>query len=157
GVSVVSSVVAPAFAQCPPREIDKVTAADGPPEMNFFGYAVDLSGDTLVVGSWMDDNERGVKAGRVYVYTRGGDAWVPSAKLVGADTTAGDGFGVSVALSADTLVIGALEHAGQDAPGAGAAYVFTRANGEWTQQAKLTAPNGAAHDHFGSAAALDAD
>ena len=61
--------------------------------------------------------------------------WEEEAKLLASDGTAGDLFGVSVALGSDIAVIGAY---GDDDSGSesGSAYVFTRTAGVWTEQAK---------------------
>ncbi|EPY00121.1 FG-GAP repeat protein, partial [Magnetospirillum fulvum] len=80
-------------------------------------------------------------AGALYVFTRSGGTWTQASKLTASDKAAGDNFGSSVSLSSDgnTAVVGA---SGADPGGisnAGAAYVFTRSGGTWTQQAKLTA------------------
>lgn len=66
-------------------------------------------------------------------------------KLTAGDAEAGDGFGHGVSVSGDTVMVGALnEDAG--GPGAGAAYVFTRTAGVWTQQQKLTAGDAEEND-----------
>ena len=80
-------------------------------------------------------------------------AQTPQAKLTASDGAAGDNFGVGVAISGDTLVVGAFA----DDAGAGSAYVYTRTGGVWTQQAKLTAADGAAGDLFGISVAVSGD
>jgi len=131
----------------------KLTAADGAAN-DYFGRAVAIDGDTLVVGAHQDD-DKGSASGSAYVFTRTGGTWTQQAKLVPADGTAGDYFGFAVAVDADTIVVGAY---GDDDKGAdsGSAYVFTRTGATWTQQAKLTAPDGTANDYFGHAVAVDA-
>ena len=81
---------------------------------------------------------------------------VEEARFSGSDTAAGDLFGSAVALDGVTLVAGA-PHAGPNERGA--AYVFTRVNGAWSQQAKLVATIGpvASFDHFGGAVAIAGD
>ncbi|HNU43663.1 MAG TPA: FG-GAP repeat protein, partial [Phycisphaerae bacterium] len=78
------------------------------------------------------------------------------AKLTAADAAASDRFGYSVAVSGDTAVIGAY---GDDDGGssAGSAYVFVRAGGAWSQQAKLTAADAAQGDEFGYSVAVSGD
>ncbi|KPK47352.1 MAG: hypothetical protein AMS22_16695, partial [Thiotrichales bacterium SG8_50] len=73
--------------------------------------------------------------------------------LVADDGSANDFFAFSVALAGDTAVIGAQ---GDDDNGgnSGAAYVFDRTGSGWSQQAKLTAEDGAAGDQFGGSVAL---
>ncbi len=94
-----------------------------------FGRAVALSGDTLVVGVYYDEDPNGDHAGSVYVFERG-SGWAggganQAAKLAPDDGDSGDYFGYAVALSGDTLVVGAYYD--DDAAGnAGAAYVFVR-------------------------------
>ena len=65
------------------------------------------------------------------------------AKLTASDAAAGDRFGISVAVSGETAVIGSP---GDDdaASASGSAYVFVRSGGTWSQQAKLTASDAAA-------------
>ena len=120
-----------------------------------FGYSVALSGDTLVVGAvgeGGDDNSK-PDAGAVYVFTRDNDGeWVQQDLLRASNADAKDQFGFSVALSGDTLVVGAVGEGGDDnsKPDAGAVYVFTRDNdGEWVQQDLLRASNADAGDLFG--------
>jgi hypothetical protein len=120
-----------------------------------FGYWVDLEGDTLVVGAPLED-----RTGIAYVFTRTGGVWSQQAALKASNARAGDWFGSSVALSGDTLIVGArFEDSGAtgidgsqsdtSAPDSGAAYVFTRAGELWSQQAYLKASNTRAGDQFG--------
>jgi hypothetical protein len=119
----------------------KLTAADGA-AYKYFGQSVAVSGDTAVIGATRED----IYTGSAYVFTRTGGVWSQQQKLLVGDGTAGDYFGHSVAVSGDTAVVGAS----YDNNKIGSAYVFTRAaDGTWSQQAKLTAADGAANDHFG--------
>jgi hypothetical protein len=129
----------------------KLTATDGAAG-DEFGYSVALSGDTAVIGAARDDDE-GNDSGSAYVFTRAGTNWSQQAKLTAADGAAGDVFSISVALSGNTVVIGAdlNDNKGDNS---GAAYVFTRSGTTWSQQAKLTADDGAADDIFGIRVAL---
>src|SRR5439155_580953 len=80
--------------------------------------------------------------------------WTQEAKLTASDGAAGDNFGYSVAMDGDTAVVGSRS---DDTPGgqnAGSAYVFVRTGTIWTQQAKLTASDGAAFDLFGQSVAV---
>lgn len=73
---------------------------------DFFGNSVSLSGDTAAVGSWGDDDS-GNSSGSAYVFTHDGSGnWTEEAKLLASDANAGDGFGFSVSVSADTAIIG---------------------------------------------------
>jgi len=133
---------------------------------DFFGFRVAIAGDTVVVGAYGEDsnavggetNNSAGQAGAVYVFTRSAGAWIQQAYLKASNAQAGDQFGRSVAVSGDTVVVGAYLEAGSvgggeadnSAPGAGAAYVFTRNAGAWTQQAYLKASNGETGDNFGA-------
>ena len=90
------------------------------------------------------------------MFTRSGATWTQQAKLTASDGAEDDWFGRSVAVDGDTAVTGAP---GDDDNGSvsGSAYVFTRSGGIWTQQAKLTASDGAADDAFGFSVAVDGD
>jgi hypothetical protein len=128
----------------------KLTASDGA-EADQFGISVAVSGDTAVVGAYGDD-DNGRSSGSAYVFVRAGGAWSQQAKLLAGDGAAIDELGVSVAVSGDTALIGAVFEADR-----GAAYVFVRDGASWSEQAKLTAADGAQSDNFGNAVALSGD
>jgi hypothetical protein len=136
-----------------PAAVRKLLAEDGAAGDRFGNVSV--SGDTAVIGAGSDD-DNGDESGSAYVFVRAADGtWSQQAKLTAADGAAIDCFGWSVAVSGGTAVIGA---AGDDDNGdqSGSAYVFVRAvDGTWSQQAKLTAPDGAAEDLFGISVAVD--
>jgi hypothetical protein len=137
----------------------KLWAGDGEAG-DFFGAAVALDGDTLVVGAVGDDIGANYDQGSVYVFTRVSGWWADQQKLTANDGAAGDSLGYSVALGGDTLVAGAYADDTGSNVEQGSAYVFTRSGGAqpaWTQQQKLSASDGAAGDSFGSAVALDDD
>jgi hypothetical protein len=138
----------------PENEVAKLMASDAVDGDNF-GWSVAVSGDTAVIGARYEDTG-GSYAGAAYVFTRSGGAWVEQAKLMASDAQSSDYFGGSVAVSGDTAVIGArLEDTGGS--GAGAAYVFTRTGGSWTQQAKLMASDAQSSDYFGGSVAVSGD
>ncbi|MFH1418536.1 MAG: FG-GAP repeat protein [Planctomycetota bacterium] len=132
----------------------KLTASDAAAQ-DFFGFPVALSGDTALIGAYLDD-DGGTSSGSAYVFVRTGVAWTQQAKLTASDAAEGDAFGVSVSLSDDTAVVGAY---GDDDAGSasGSAYVFTRTGVVWTQQAKLTASDPEGNASFGYAAAVSGD
>ena len=141
-----------------------------PQQGDGFGTSLALSGegDTLAVGAPGEGNPQSV-GGTVYVFTRSGDRWNPQQSLNAQAPDMGDRFGETLALSQDgnTLAVGALREAGDASTingpvnnnlrGSGAAYVFTRAGGAWTQQAYVKASNPDSFDNFGRALALSAD
>lgn len=116
-----------------------------------FGRAVAISGDSLVVGA----NFIASRRGSAFVFTRSGANWNPLTELIPNDGQANDRFGFAVAVAEDTIVIGSPQPFTDGE--AGAAYVFTRENGEWNQQAKLVADDGAAGDQFGTGVAVQGD
>ncbi|MDH5376811.1 MAG: FG-GAP repeat protein [Gammaproteobacteria bacterium] len=142
-----------------------------------FGASVALSGDTLAVGASREagdanstaanPNDNASAAGAVYVFTGSGANWTQQAYLKASNAGGGDGFGQSVALSGDTLAVGASNEDGDEnstaanpndnASSAGAAYLFTRSGANWSQQAYLKASNVGADDTFGTSVALSGD
>jgi cysteine-rich repeat protein len=148
-----------------------------------FGWSLALSADgsTLAVGTYGEDSaatgidgeqasEAAPQAGAVYVFVRRDSTWIQQAYVKASNTEADDHFGRSVALSADgsTLAVGASaedgaatgvggDEANNAALHAGAAYVFTRSGGTWSQQAYVKASNTGGDDRFGESVALSAD
>lgn len=142
----------------------KLTAEDGEAG-DFFGRSVTVSSDgtTAIVGARRDENPQGGEAGAAYVFDRSGDGWTEQAKLISedlADTSQiRTAFGSSVAVSEDgtTAIIGAGLDDNLDGTRAGSAYVFTRSDDTWTQQAKLVAGDGGFNDFFGFSVAVSDD
>ncbi len=120
---------------------------------HFFGSSIALQNGRAVIGASGVSN-KGANSGKVYVFEDSGANWPQTASFQGGDTTAGHYFGGSVALSGDTLVVGASGVSGSGS-NSGAAYVFKLGSG-WTQQAKLTAPapDAAAQLFFGYSALM---
>ncbi len=144
---------------------------------DYFGWSVAVSGDTAVVGAFREDSsttgfnstpdENASASGAAYVFTRSGSTWSQQAYLKASNTGADDYFGYIVAVSGDTVVVGAAGEASsttgvnstpnENALYSGAAYVFTRSGSAWSQQAYLKASNAAAEDSFGSSVAVSGD
>jgi Bacterial Ig domain/FG-GAP repeat len=129
-----------------------IAAPGGQGSNESFGSSLSLSGGSLAVGSPGYGSPG--DSGAVYVFTRGGSGWSRQGPRLRLASPAGDDqFGVSVALDGDTLLAGAP---GRGASNTGAAYVYTRSGGSWTQHQPLTAPDpvkGA--DRFGASVTLD--
>lgn len=134
----------------------KLPAADASVE-DSFGQSLVLSGDTAVVGAFRDDVGSNMDQGSVYVFTRSGGDWTLQQKITAADGGFFERFGNAVALSGDTLVVGAREAKVGANYFQGSAYVFTRTDGVWTEQQKLTASDGAESDSFGFSVAVSGD
>lgn len=122
----------------------ELTAADGA-YGDEFGWSLTLSGAILAVSAVKHDGN-----GAVYVFGDTGGTWSQRAELTAADGAANDYFGDKIALSGTRLVVGAPGHAAQK----GAAYVFADTGRAWSQQAELTASDGAPGNCFGWAVGL---
>lgn len=120
-----------------------------------YGCALAISGDTLVVGMCRA-GAGAAEAGAAYVYQRTGVTWASQGRLTEAVVVAEGYFGKSVAVSGDTIVVGAPGLFGGNAR-TGCAYVFTRTMGTWTQQARLTGSDSQLSDEFGIGVAVDGD
>lgn len=137
-----------------PEETQKLIAGDGG-FFHLFGSSVAVDGQTAAVGALLDD-DNGLASGSVYVYVRSGGVWTRQTKLRADDGAAGDLFGISVSIWGDTVAVGAAHVAGTDGP-MGAVYIFVRDGGEWTQEARLVAADGAVNDLFGTGVAVHGD
>jgi hypothetical protein len=150
---------------------------------DFFGLSVSLSGDTLAVaapeesscamGANGNQADNGcLSAGAVYVFTRAGSTWSQQAYVKASNTNFGNIFGWSVSVSGNTLAVGAPNErscasgingnqldngCGGTGIGAGAAYIFTRSENVWTQEAYVKASNTRAGHSFGNHVSLDGD
>jgi len=121
--------------------------------VSLFGVSVSLDEDTALIGAPFD-NVNGPISGSAYVFVRDDGMWTQQGpKLTPLDGATGDFFG-SVSLDEDTALIGAAQ---AFTVKNGAAYVFVRDDGIWTEEAKLLASDGAASDGFGGTVSLDED
>ena len=159
------------------------------PRANHFGHAVAISGDTIVIGAPYEDScstsistvaatDNGCSgAGASYIFVRTGTTWTFQMYLKAPNADAGSMitpmpagyFGCAVAISSDTIVIGAYGEgscstsistvaATDNGCGAsGATYVYVRTGTTWTFQKYLKAPNAGAADMFGRAVAISED
>jgi FG-GAP repeat len=130
----------------------KLVASDGL-STDEFGYAVALQGTTAVIGAPFATTSV-AEAGLVYVFTQSGGVWTQATELSQTAPTGSDRFGISVALSGTTAVVGAPGHRIGLNNGAGAAYVLTGSGSSWTGFPAISAADGAASDQFGTAVAL---
>lgn len=132
----------------------------------FHGFSVAIDGDTMAVGAYSQDIGFGA-TGAVSVYTRSGGVWTYRTTFTSANIDVGDEFGKSVAISGDTIVVGAPKESGaatgvNGAPDntlvdAGAAYVFTGSGATWLQQAYLKASNTKSNNVFGTSVSISGD
>ncbi|HEX7184032.1 MAG TPA: FG-GAP repeat protein [Thermoanaerobaculia bacterium] len=134
----------------------QLTAPDGRPG-DFFGGSVAVSGGRVLVTARRYDVGGVADAGAAFVFVRNGRDWDLEARLTASDPAPFDRFGTSVDLAGNTAVVGAWLDNPDEIPDAGAAYVFVREDGAWTEQAKLTAPDAETSDQFGSDVAVSGD
>lgn len=129
-----------------------------------FGASVAVGDDIIIIGSPLADG-MAAKGGSVFVFERIDGAWKQTAMLSPAGADVDDLFGAAVAISGDTIVVGAPgEDSSSDtvrdesASSAGAAYVFVSdGDGGWTEQDYLKSPLAANNDFFGTSVAIDGD
>ena len=130
-----------------------------------FGSAVGVSGDTVVVAAPYEDVDGHLNEGAAYVFVEPAGGWsgalTQSAKLLSPFGKEGDQVGSSVAISGDTVFVGAPGDDFLSQPSRGAAYVFVRPTGGWSGQpppaARLLASDGQAYDQLGRQAAASGD
>ncbi|HJT98097.1 MAG TPA: FG-GAP repeat protein [Rhodanobacteraceae bacterium] len=115
-----------------------------------FGYAVALHGRTAMIGAQQAEIGDNTSQGAVYVYTQADDGtWSRTQKLVADDGQSADTFGHAIAFEGNTALIGAYAALVGENFSQGAVYVFTLANGTWTQTQKLVANDGQMFENFG--------
>lgn len=120
-----------------------------------FGYAVAINGNYAVVGAYSDSvGNNGYYVGSAYIYKKISGNWILHSRIIAADGMQGDEFGYSVAIDGDYIAIGAIDAHNAANATSGAVYVFMRNGGNWVQQAKLTASDGAAGYDFGVSVAI---
>ena len=120
-----------------------------------FGIAVDVVGDTIVVGAH-GDNDEGFQTGAVYVFRRNGTTWTEEQKLKASDAAPDSAFGASVALNGQTIAIGAPSES-SGALSSGAVYVFVNDGTSWQQQGKIKANSAMMNQQLGSTVSVSGD
>ncbi|MCY7356895.1 MAG: FG-GAP repeat protein [Rudanella sp.] len=138
-----------------PQQV-KLIASDGAAN-DIFGSSVAISGNYALVGAFRDDNGANTDQGSAYVFARSGTFWLQQPKLITSDGALDDQFGISVAISGDYALVGAYKDNIETNTDQGSAYVFVRSGSTWTQQARLTASDGALDDQFGISVAISGD
>jgi len=125
----------------------------------FFGGAVDVSGSRIIVGATQADPYDVTGPGQAYIFEGQGDSWKEKAVLSPDEDRTGDFFGSAVAISGGTAVVGAKFHDPNLGSGritnAGAAYVFTREEDGWDQQATLYPLDAVPFAEFGQSVDLE--
>jgi uncharacterized Zn-binding protein involved in type VI secretion len=168
---------------------DAYLKASNAESYDWFGISVAISGDTIVVGANQEESNQTVitntdgvasgvngagYSGAVYVFKKDGSGnWIQDAYLKASNAASMDSFGFYVAISGDTIVVGApgedssqttitntdgVASTDNTAGSSGAVYVFKKdASGNWIQDAYLKASNAEANDYFGRPVAINGD
>ncbi|PSP31334.1 hypothetical protein BRC64_10530 [Halobacteriales archaeon QH_10_67_22] len=139
-----------------PIQEAKLAAGDGD-SSDAFGQGVALDGERALVGAADDEDPNGAEAGSAYVFERTDAGWTQAAKLVPEDGDDGDRFGYQVALDGTTAVVTAYRDEDPSGERGGSAYIFERTDGEWVQEAKLSAGGADNGNRFGFTLSLDGD
>jgi hypothetical protein len=141
-----------------PCQVQFLTSGGGPLS-DAFGWSLAIDGDYLVVGAHADSSQV-QSGGVVYVYKRGPytlteGTWHVQAKLLPPNPKFEQGFGLSIDLDGDVLVVGAPGISFSDGSQVGEAYVFRRTGNVWTQVAQLVSSGSSEGDNFGASVAID--
>jgi len=150
--------------------------ASNPGAFDTFGSTVSIADDTVVVGATGEDSdatgvngnqadESAALSGAAYVFRRNGTIWSQEAYLKASNTEIGDGFGTSVAVAGERVLVGAGgedssaagangDQADNSVSASGAIYMFERTGTAWSQVAYLKASNPGMNDGFGNSVSI---
>ena len=123
---------------------------------DFFASSVSVSGETVVVGAYMDD-DGGSASGSAYVFVRSGMTWTQEAKLSANGGGAGDRFGYSVSVSGQRALVGAPYDDVNSMSDCGSAYVFGRSGTNWIQEYRFIGSDAGPADEIGNSVSLSHD
>ena len=135
-------------------ETAKVTAPNGA-EGDEFGISIALAAVPPCSGP-LATAPLVTTPGAAYVFERGDGKWVQMARVTPSDPARSNGLGFLSPRIHGAIVVGAPNHHGKGER-AGAAYVFERRAGEWTQAARMTASDAVPGMWFGNAVAISGD
>ncbi len=148
------------------NQVQKIVASDRE-ATDYFGYAVAISGDHIVVGAYSEDhdvagNTQMPSSGSAYIFRNNAGTWAEVQKIVASDRGPGDYFGYAVAISDDYVIVGAQRES-EDVSGgntlqfSGSAYVFKNNSGTWAEIKKLVANDREFDANFGASVAISGD
>lgn len=128
---------------------------------DIFGHHVSINNDgsVLIIGAPRTDPAGITDAGSAYIFSRSGTVWSQEEVLNSNDKASPDVFSTSVSISGDgtRVLVGSDLNSPNGLASAGAAYIFVKRAGAWSQEVKLTASDKAAGDNFGWRLALSRD
>lgn len=142
-------------------QVKKLTSA-GAAVGGGFGVTVSMSGDTALVGAWLEDPGAVNDAGAAYLFRRnqdGSNNWGQQSKLTASDGAESDRFGRAVWIRGDRAIVGAPDDDfAVNFEDSGSAYVFVRNQaGNWIEARKLIAGDPEQTDQFGSSVSIEGD
>ena len=129
-------------------EQQKLTASDANAGQEF-GRSVGVSGDTVVVGAPLDDDQNN-DAGSAYVFVRYDTSWLESDEVYAQNASVNDHFGTAVGISSDAILVGAPDDTGSQ----GEAFVFARLGTLWPRVLRIRSSDRADGDDFGASVAI---
>lgn len=132
----------------------KLTASDGITG-DQFGQSVSIDGDYIVVGAPGHDLTGGGE-GAAYIFEKPSTEWTDmteTVKITASDASTSDNFGREVSIRGEQAIVSAPDD-DDNGLASGSAYIFRRTTSTWTQEAKITASDGASNDYFGWSAAI---
>lgn len=130
----------------------KLTGSENSP-FDSFGLSVAVNGNTIVCGAFGNGEFNTITWGSAYVFTRTSNVWIETQKLAASDASDFNSFGTTVALSEDTIIVGAIGNAGFS----GAVYVFKFDGTRWVERQKLRAQDAKPKTFFGYRIGISGD
>lgn len=130
----------------------KLTAGDGT-SGDQFGTRVAMDGMTAVIGAALDAPS-GMESGSAYVFDVSSGIWTQTQKLTASIGASGDQFGFSVDIDGNNIIVGARYAATGGLTREGAAYLFKRSAGSWSELVRNDPSDGSSYDLYGSAVSI---
>jgi hypothetical protein len=146
-------------------QVAELTSSDGPADAGF-ASSVAIDGNTIVIGAEYATVGSTQYEGAAYVLVEPASGWAnatQTAKLTASDGAANSFFGSTVAISGNTIIVGAPDEESNGHYDEGAAYIFVEPAGGWTdmtQTAELKRPYSDYRERpgkFGVSVAIDGD
>lgn len=134
----------------------KIQASDKDVDDNF-GHSVAISGESIIVGSPLEDLTVGGNEGSAYVFEYNGSIWTETSKFQPSDLNIDDNFGNAVSISGNRAIVGSPLQDGSSGSDEGVAYIFKYDGSTWTQDTKIQALDKDMDDNFGHSVAISGD
>jgi len=136
---------------------EKLLASNGA-DNACFGSSVSIDGDYIIVGA--DKSKANYiqdwTAGEAYIFLRNGSSWSEQA-ILSPMVNYGGGFGKSVSIYDNYVVVGAPNETGYGGVAMGLSYLFKRTGITWSQNANFEASNAYDYDRFGNSVSINSD